>query len=152
MLRYSELHRQRFNIGTRMGEADRKMPAMPNVFFGNDGKVSRYNMRKFGELPFHLINSGRIKDLCDYVLFNYHWLHAKISAVPLDKIIEDFYSTLSIVDSVDLQRQVRTTFKNKAANAGHAGHFGQRLLIKKLHTKLLVDSAAVRGSRVQTCQ
>jgi hypothetical protein len=39
--RYSELHRQRFSVREKNSVADRKVPSQPNVFFGNDGKVSR---------------------------------------------------------------------------------------------------------------
>jgi hypothetical protein len=39
--RYSELHRQRFNLREKNSQADRKVPNQPNVFYGNDGKVSR---------------------------------------------------------------------------------------------------------------
>ena len=82
------------------------MPAQPNVFKGNDGKVSRYNLRKFAELPFHLIGSARTVDLCDHVLFNYYWLHAKISAVPILNILEDFTRALSLIHDPPLRRQV----------------------------------------------
>lgn len=88
------------------GHSDRKMPAQPNVFKGNDGKVSRYNLRKFAELPFHLIGSARTVDLCDHVLFNYYWLHAKISAVPILNILEDFTRALSLIHDPPLRRQV----------------------------------------------
>ena len=90
-----------------MGESDRKLPAQPNVFKGPDGKVSRYNMRKFAELPFHLIGSGRVVDLCDQVLFNYLWLHAKISAVPIDSILDDFTRALPAINDPALKRQVK---------------------------------------------
>ena len=36
----------RFNLTEKEGEADRKVPLQPLVFVGNDGKVSRYNLRK----------------------------------------------------------------------------------------------------------
>jgi hypothetical protein len=63
-------------------------------------------LRKFGELPFHLIGSVRISDLCDSVLFNYHWLHAKISAVPISNVLEDFTRTIPIIKDLNLKRQV----------------------------------------------
>ena len=59
----------------------------------------RYNLRRFGELPFHLINAGRITDLCDHVLFNYHWLHAKISAVPIEQTLEDFTRAIRVISN-----------------------------------------------------
>ena len=63
--------------------------------------LTSYNLRRFGELPFHLINAGRITDLCDHVLFNYHWLHAKISAVPIDQALEDFTRAITVISSYD---------------------------------------------------
>ena len=63
-------------------------------------KIS-YNLRRFGELPYHLINAGRITDLCEHVLFNYHWLHAKISAVPIDQALEDFTRAISVISGYD---------------------------------------------------
>ena len=115
--RITELHRQRFKVTGRMGEADRKVPRQPNVFVGADGKISRYNLRKFGELPYHLICSGRINDLCEHVLFNYEWLHAKLSAVPIDSVLKDFELAIQVIanhnyvgdgglDSTELLRQV----------------------------------------------
>ena len=67
---------------------------------------SRYNLRKFGELPYHLIGSYRIPDLCEYVIFNYHWLHAKISAVPISNVLEDFNLAIPIISDLNLKRQV----------------------------------------------
>ena len=104
--RQTELHRVRFKVTGKTGHSDRKMPAQPNVFKGNDGKVSRYNLRKFAELPFHLIGSARTLDLCDHVLFNYYWLHAKISAVPILNILEDFTRALTLIHDPPLRRQV----------------------------------------------
>ena len=68
-------------------------------------------MRKFAELPFHLIGSNRVQDLCDNVLFNYHWLHSKISAVPIMNILEDFSHALTVIKDPILRRQVRETLK-----------------------------------------
>ena len=44
---------------------------MPLVFLTKDGKISRYNLRKFGELPYHLVRCRQFDDLCVNVLFNY---------------------------------------------------------------------------------
>lgn len=38
---------------------------------------------KFGEMPYHMVRSRRFKDLYEHVLFNYEWLHAKLSSCPL---------------------------------------------------------------------
>lgn len=36
----------RFNLKSKEGLADRKVPAQPLVYYNKDGKVSRYNLRK----------------------------------------------------------------------------------------------------------
>ena len=54
----------------------------------------RYNLRKFAELPHNLIGSSQIEDLCREVLFNYRWLHAKISAGPITFVLEDFVTAI----------------------------------------------------------
>ena len=48
-----------------------QVPPMPLVFLTKDGKISRYNLRKFGELPYHLVRCRQFDDLCVNVLFNY---------------------------------------------------------------------------------
>jgi hypothetical protein len=94
----------------------RQVPAMPLAYYNKHGKVTRYNLRKFTELPFQLVrcyrqvmleilhkkksNSAysniifqktifafRYKDLYDHVLFNYQWLYAKMCAVPLPEVL-----------------------------------------------------------------
>ena len=65
----------------------RQVPAMPNVFYTKEGKLSRYNLRKFGELPFHLVRCKQFKELYDSVLFNYQWLYSKMSACPLQTVL-----------------------------------------------------------------
>lgn len=56
---YSELQRQRFFLDETKGESDRKVPVQPLVFYNKEGQVTRYNLRKLNELPFHLIRSHR---------------------------------------------------------------------------------------------
>ncbi|XP_046986255.1 NACHT and WD repeat domain-containing protein 2 [Schistocerca americana] len=88
--KYTEIQRHRFNLTEKEGSADRKVPIQPLVFYSKDGNVSRYNLRKFGELPFHLVRSRRFQDLFENVLFNYEWLHAKLSSCPLQAVLSDF--------------------------------------------------------------
>ena len=66
------------------------MASQPLVYLDKDGFLSRFNLRKFSELPFHLIRARRYDDLFSEVLFNYSWLHAKLSSSPLDTVIADF--------------------------------------------------------------
>ncbi|XP_026317171.1 NACHT and WD repeat domain-containing protein 2 [Hyposmocoma kahamanoa] len=88
--KYTEIQRHRFNLADREGVADRKVPMQPLVFTSADGCMKRYNLRKFGELPFHLVRSKRFTDLYAEVLFNYEWLHAKLNCCPLQAVLADF--------------------------------------------------------------
>ena len=88
--KFTEIQKHRFNLKSKDSEADRQIPAMPLVFLTKDGKISRYNLRKFGELPYHLVRCRQFEDLYVNVLFNYQWLYAKMSACPLQAVLSDF--------------------------------------------------------------
>jgi WD40 repeat protein len=87
---FTEIQKSRFGLKTDIGSADRKVPQQPNVYHAADGTVSRFNGRKFGELSFHLSRSKRFEDLFHMVLFNYEWLHSKLSCCPLQSVLADF--------------------------------------------------------------
>lgn len=87
---FTEIQRHRFNISDRDGLADRKVPLQPLIYYNRKKQVSRYNLRKFGELPYHLVRSNRFQDLFEQVLFNYAWLHSKLKVCPLQTILADF--------------------------------------------------------------
>lgn len=80
------------------------MPVQPLVFYSKDGKVSRYNLRKFGELPYHMVRSHRFKDLYENVLFNYEWLHAKLSSCPLQAVLADYEDGSTHIDKKEAKR------------------------------------------------
>lgn len=104
--KYTEIQRHRFNLADKEGTADRKVPVQPLVFYSKEGKVSRYNLRKFGELPFHLVRSKRFKDLYENVLFNYEWLHAKLSSCPLQAVLADYEDACTHIDDKDSKREL----------------------------------------------
>ncbi|XP_014255655.1 NACHT and WD repeat domain-containing protein 2 isoform X2 [Cimex lectularius] len=104
--KYTEIQRHRFNLTDREGSADRKVPVQPLVFYSKDGNVSRYNLRKFGELPFHLVRSKRFTDLYENVLFNYQWLHAKLSSCPLQAVLSDFEDACANIEDRDVTREL----------------------------------------------
>ncbi|CAL8088657.1 unnamed protein product [Orchesella dallaii] len=101
---YTEIQRHRFGLKDRNAAADRKVPMQPLVFVGKDGKISRYNLRKFGELPYHLVRAKRFSDLNESVLFNYQWLHAKISSCPLQSCLSDFEDACLYMEDRDSSR------------------------------------------------
>lgn len=98
---YTEIQKSRFNLTSDEGAADRKVPLQPNVYYGSDGQIVRFNGRKFGELPFHLTRSQRFSDLFSMVLFNYEWLHSKLSCCPLQSVLTDFEDARKQLKSVD---------------------------------------------------
>ena len=63
-------------------------------------------MRKFGELPFHLVRCGNFSDLFAHVLFNYQWLYAKMSACPLQTVLADFEDASSNLEDKDVRREI----------------------------------------------
>ena len=56
------------------------MPEMPLLFgTGAEGaEGARYNLRKLGELTYHLARAARTEDLFSHCLFNYDWMYAKV--------------------------------------------------------------------------
>ena len=103
---YTQHQRQKFNIKETRGVADRKVAAQPLVYFDQAGQLSRFNLRKFAELPYHLIRAQMFEDLFSEVLFNYLWLHAKLSSCPLEQVVSDFQEAAdALKDPVD-RRQV----------------------------------------------
>ena len=107
--RFTEIQKHRFNLKSKDSEADRQIPAMPNVFYTKDGKLSRYNLRKFGELPYHLVRCKQFKNLYEEVLFNYQWLYAKMSACPLQAVLSDFEDAYNHLenDAKDVKREIQ---------------------------------------------
>ncbi|XP_042898857.1 NACHT and WD repeat domain-containing protein 2 isoform X2 [Parasteatoda tepidariorum] len=104
--RYTEIQRYRFGLKNPEGTADRKVPLQPLVFHTKDGRVSGYNKRKFGELPFHLVRSDRFEDLFENVLFSYLWLHSKVSCCPLQAILADFEDAVENLVDNELIKQL----------------------------------------------
>lgn len=105
------------------------MPIQPLAFTNKEGVITRYNLRKvrsqkscifipnnqelnraiylqFGEMPFHLVRSRRFKDLYEHVLFNYEWLHAKLSSCPLQAVLADFEDASINTDDKDSKREL----------------------------------------------
>ena len=84
-----------FSVKGTKGACDRKVPIQPLYFLGEDKKITRYNLRKLNETPYHLIRSNRFDELYKEVLFNFRWLHAKINCMPLQ--VGKRFSTCIIV-------------------------------------------------------
>lgn len=100
---YSEHQRRMFHLDEMKGESDRKVPLQPLAFFDTDGKRTRYNLRKLNELPFHLVRSHQYEELYNTCLFNYNWLHEKLSSMPLQSVLADFEDLLEHVYQKDVK-------------------------------------------------
>jgi NACHT domain- and WD repeat-containing protein len=92
---YTEEQKRMFMLKSVNGEADRKVPPQPEIFFNPNDKSVRYNGRKLSELPFHLIRSLRIDELYTKVLFHYNFIYAKLSCMPLNSLIADYEDCLN---------------------------------------------------------
>jgi hypothetical protein len=99
-----------FNLTSTDGEADRKVPLQPLIFATNnaaataDTSTVRYNLRKLSELPFQLIHAQREDDLYNHVLFNYDFIHTKLSCMPLNLCIFDYESSLEFVFDKEVKK------------------------------------------------
>ena len=106
--------RQRFGLDSTKGQSDRKIPLQPLVFKSSEGKIVGYNKRKLNELPFHFLRCHKYDELFSNVLFNFEWLHAKLSCMPLYTLIEDFEDAISHVFDQEVIL-LRDTFKLSAS-------------------------------------
>lgn len=101
---FTENQKRMFHLTTTEGEADRKVPAQPVIFTITNAKTAagtkseagpvRYNLRKLSELPFQLIRAQREEDLYTHVLFNYEFIHGKLSSMPLNVCLFDYEDAL----------------------------------------------------------
>ena len=104
--KFTEIQKHRFGLKSKDSEADRQIPAMPLVFRTKEGNISRYNLRKFGELPYHLVRCGNFHLLFAEVLFNYQWLYAKLSACPLQAVLSDFEDASTHLKNKEIKREI----------------------------------------------
>jgi hypothetical protein len=119
---FTENQKRMFNLTTTDGEADRKVPAQPLVFTANNAAATvdtatvRYNLRKLSELPFQLIRSQREDDLYNHVLFNYEFIHAKLSCMPLNLCLFDYESALEFAFDKEVTMKIKIKKKSLIYN------------------------------------
>lgn len=95
--RYSVKQLRWLKLKTKESKADRKVSGQP-LHFGHDShhpSSLNYNLRKLSELPYHLLESQMVRELMSQVLFNYDWLHAKLTAMSLHDVLSDFNLAIS---------------------------------------------------------
>lgn len=100
---YTDNQRKMFQKEQKGGESDRKVPEQPLVFVDENGRMMRHNLRKLSELPYHLVRSHRYEELYAQVIFNYNWLHAKLTSMPLQSVLSDFEDLLDHVYQKDVK-------------------------------------------------
>ena len=75
-------------IGTQSTESE--SCSQPLYFTDNNKNITRFNKRKLGELPHHLLRSLRDTDMYEKVLYNVDWIFAKLSCLPFSTVIGDY--------------------------------------------------------------
>lgn len=60
-----------------------------------------------------MVRSHRFKDLYENVLFNYEWLHAKLSSCPLQAVLADYEDGSSHIDKKEAKRYLDNLNKFK---------------------------------------
>ena len=144
--KFTEIQKHRFGLKSKDSEADRQVPAMPLVFYTKDGKISRYNLRKFGELPYHLVRCRQFEDLFQNVLFNYQWLYAKMSASPLQAVLSDFEDACAHVDDKDAKRVIMLVADSLRLGGAILGQYPD-MLAPQLVGRLLSEMSTNRNIR-----
>lgn len=51
-----------------------------------------------------MVRARRFQDLYKHVLFNYEWLHAKLSSCPLQAVLSDFEDACSNIEDREAVR------------------------------------------------
>jgi len=134
--RYTEIQKHMFKLKSKDSSADREVPAMPLAFHNKMGKITRYNLRKFSELPFQLVRCYRYKDLYDHVLFNYRWLYAKMSALPLNEVLGDFEDAVVHIDDPIPKKEINLVADSIRLGGAILKHYPE-MLAAQLNGRLL---------------
>ncbi|OCU00805.1 NACHT domain- and WD repeat-containing protein 1 [Xenopus laevis] len=77
--------------------ADRKVASQPLWFSDN-----MPNRRKMSELPYHLLNAGRIDELQREILGNMDWISSKIVSCGIQSVIKDFEMSVEFISSREI--------------------------------------------------
>ncbi|NXL09736.1 NWD1 protein, partial [Mesembrinibis cayennensis] len=90
--------------------ADRKVAPQPLWFSDTVA-----NLRKLSELPFHLLNAGRIEELKRDVLGNMNWISCKIIASGIESVVDDFAMCTECISCPELRLVQDTLLRLKPA-------------------------------------
>ncbi|NXY69783.1 NWD1 protein, partial [Glareola pratincola] len=95
---------------SRTLNADRKVAPQP-LWFSDTVP----NLRKLSELPFHLLNAGRIEELKRDVLGNMNWISCKIIASGIESVVDDFAMCTECIPCPELRLVQETLLLLKPA-------------------------------------
>ena len=136
--RYTEIQKHMFKLRSKDSSANREVPAQPLAFYNKQGKITRYNLRKFSELPFQLVRCYRYKDLYDHVLFNYRWLFAKMSALPLNEVLGDFEDAVLHIDDPVPKKEINLVADSIRLGGAILKHYPE-MLAAQLNGRLMPE-------------
>ena len=142
--RYTEIQKHMFRLKSKDSTADRQVPAQPLAFYNKQGKLTRYNLRKFSELPFQLVRCYRYKDLYDHVLFNYRWLFTKMSALPLNEILGDFEDAVQNIKDPVAVKEITLVADSIRLGGAILKHYPE-MLASQLLGRLLPERSSSRN-------
>jgi hypothetical protein len=145
--RYTEIQKHMFKLKSKDSTADRNLPAQPLAYYNKAGKINRYNLRKFSELPFQLVRCYRYKDLYDHVLFNYRWLYAKMSALPLHEVLGDFEDAVNLIEDVKAKKEINLVADSIRLGGAILKHYPE-MLASQLNGRLLPERQNCRNVRL----
>ncbi|XP_075759495.1 NACHT domain- and WD repeat-containing protein 1 [Pelodiscus sinensis] len=111
--------------------ADRKVAPQPLWFSGTTA-----NRRKLSELPFHLLNAGRIEELKQDVLGNMNWIICKIVATGIQGIVNDFAMCNERINCPELHLVQDTLLLLKPALAYIDGDIGVSIIYTEVLARL----------------
>ena len=150
--RYTEVQKHMFRLKSKNSTADRIVPAQPLAFYNKQGKLTRYNLRKFSELPFQLVRCFRYKDLYDHVLFNYKWLYAKMCALPLNEVLSDFEDAVNNIEDPQAKKEINLVADSIRLGGAILKHYPE-MLASQLNGRLLPERQTSKNIRslLQQC-
>ena len=104
-------------------------------------------MRKFSELPFQLVRCYRYKDLYDHVLFNYRWLYAKMSALPLHEVLGDFEDAVNLIEDPKDKKEINLVADSIRLGGAILKYYPE-MLASQLNGRLLPERQNCRNVRM----
>ena len=126
------------------------MPAQPLAFYNKQGAMTRYNLRKFSELPFQLVRCYRYKDLYDHVLFNYKWLYAKMCALPLNEVLSDFEDAVNNIADPQDKKEINLVADSIRLGGAILKYYPE-MLASQLNGRLLPERTKESCGNINGC-